>query len=288
MERHEGHVRTADDDRRGSGQFRLLMAAAVVVAGSSFALTTVVWRLVRQAGAVEAAVHEGLAGIDRLGVANGKEMTRLSEKLADQTVATQSLDRRLAVIEEMGRADIERIQALAAQVARQEAASEQVRQELVRSAAAVVQARQEILERLAVHADRNAAARDAMIREVSNCIAHMERALIAQAEDFQLQKRQFDAAAERDRATRRAMLHEATQAFAVQVEGLRQMLDGLRIEAGASDADLGGGPGSALGGDSGETVREPAAPPSAGDVSRPAETAEQPATAAVVKEGLVE
>ncbi|MFM8892319.1 MAG: hypothetical protein ACKOTB_11985, partial [Planctomycetia bacterium] len=193
MERHEDSGRT-EDDRRSTGQFRLLMAASVVVAGLSFVLTTVVWRLVRQAGAVEAAVHEGLAGIDRLGVASSKEMTRLSDRLADQTVATQSLDRRLAVIEEMGRADVERVQSLAAQVARQEAASEQVRQELVRSSAAVVQARQEILERLAVHADRNAAARDAMIREVGNCIAHMERALIAQAEDFQVQKRQFDAA----------------------------------------------------------------------------------------------
>ncbi|MFM8892412.1 MAG: hypothetical protein ACKOTB_12460, partial [Planctomycetia bacterium] len=111
----------------------------------------------------------------------------------------------------------------------------------------------------------------------------------------QVQKRQFDVAAERDRATRRAMLHEATQAFAVQVEGLRQMLDGLRIEAGASDAELGGGPaaetgagtGSALGADSVETVREPAAP-SGGDVGRRSESAEKPATAAVDKEGLVE
>jgi hypothetical protein len=70
----------------------------------------------------------------------------------------------------------------------------------------------------------------------------MERALLAQVEDFQQQKQQFDAAAERDRATRRAMLTEATEAFSVQVDGLRKLLDGLRVEAEAVE---GIGPGAA-------------------------------------------
>jgi hypothetical protein len=74
-----------------------------------------------------------------------------------------------------------------------------------------------------------------MIREVNLAIEHMERALLAQVEDFQQQKQQFDAAAERDRATRRAMLTEATEAFSMQVDGLRKLLDGLRVEAEAVD-----------------------------------------------------
>lgn len=279
MERHAGYDRR-DDDRRDSGPSRLLAVTGVAVAACSFALTTVVWRLANQTSAVEAAVHEGLAGIDRLGATSGREMALLRDTLEGQAAATHALDRRLAVIEETGRAEIERVQAIAAQLARQEAVSEQVRQELARSAASVVQARQEILERIAVHADRNAAARDAMIREVSGCIAHMERALIAQAEDFHVQKRQFDAAAERDRATRRAMLHEATQAFAVQVEGLRQMLDGLRIEAGASEADVGS---EAVG-----AVPDPAEVPADGDAGRRAESGDKPATAAVDRDGVVE
>lgn len=86
-------------------------------------------------------------------------------------------------------------------MARQWAIADQVRNELTRATAGIAQTRQEILERFAVHTERNAIARDAMIREVNAAIVQMEQSLLAQAEDFQNQKHQFDAAAERDRAT---------------------------------------------------------------------------------------
>jgi hypothetical protein len=225
------------DDRRSGGGARFLPAACVVVAAFSFMLTTVVWRLVRQTGAVEAAVHESIRGIDRLGGFTSRELTEVQAGLAGQQAATERLASRLSVVEATATAGLERIQSLGTDVARQSAAAEQVRLELERAASGISQARQEILERLAVHADRNAAARDAMVREVNAAITEMERSLLEQAEEFQHRKQQLDAAAERDRAVRRAMLHEATQSFSLQVEGLRQILDGLRVQAAAVDGD---------------------------------------------------
>lgn len=238
MERFDRISLVEDDVRRTVRQARYLPAASVVVAAFAFMLTTVVWRLVYQTSAVEAAVHESIASINRFGAANSEELARLHEGLAQQTSAAVELQARLARVESSGTAALERIQTLGADMARQWAFADQVRNELTRATDGISQTRQEILERLAVHTERNAIARDAMIREVNAAIIQMEQSLLAQAEDFQNQKQQFDAAAERDRATRRVMLHEATQAFTVQVEGLRQILDGLRVESATVDGGL--------------------------------------------------
>ncbi len=238
MERFDRISLVEDDVRRTVRQARYLPAASVVVAAFAFMLTTVVWRLVYQTSAVEAAVHESIASINRFGAANSEELARLHEGLVQQTSAAVELQARLARVESSGTAALERIQTLGADMARQWAFADQVRNELTRATDGITQTRQEILERLAVHTERNAIARDAMIREVNAAIVQMEQSLLAQAEDFQNQKQQFDVAAERDRATRRVMLHEATQAFTVQVEGLRQILDGLRIESATVDGGL--------------------------------------------------
>ncbi len=238
MELYDRISLVEDDVRRTVRQTRYLPAASVAVAAFAFMLTTVVWRLVHQTTAVEAAVQESIATINRFGAANSEELSRLHEELAQQTTAAAELGTRLAKVESTGTAALERIQSLGADMARQWALSDQVRNELTRATAGIAQTRQEILERLAVHTERNAVARDAMIREVNAAITQMEQSLLAQAEDFQNQKQQFDAAAERDRATRRVMLHEATQAFTVQVEGLRQILDGLRVESATVDGGL--------------------------------------------------
>jgi hypothetical protein len=108
-----------------------------------------------------------------------------------------------------------------------------------------------------------------------------EETLLAQAAEFQQQKQLSDAAAERDRATRRAMLSEATQAFAVQVEGLREILDGLRVEAAAVDGTL---PSESV--KSAVDILEGRAD-GAADAAKPVQAGE-PATAALEKEGVLE
>ena len=279
MEVYDRISQVEEEVRRSGNHIRLLPAASVVVAAFSFMLTTVVWRLVHQTSAVEAAVQESIVGINRFSAANSDELARLHDNLERQSRAAFDLEARLAKVEASGVATLDRIQAIGTDMARQWAVADQVRVELTRSTAAISQTRQELLERLAVHTDRNAAARDAMIRHVNEAITQMEQTLVAQAADFQQQKQQFDAAAERDRATRRAMLSEATQAFAIQVEGLREILDGLRIEAAAVDG-----------------IATPEATKSAADVS--AETVDgetqkptqsgDPATAALDRQGVVE
>ena len=278
MEVYDRISHVEDEVRHGGTHVRFLPAASIVVAAFSFMLTTVVWRLVHQTSAVEAAVHESIVGINRFSAANSDELARLHEGLARQATVAVELETRLASMEESGVATLNRIQALGTDMARQWAVADQVRQELIRSTSAISQTRQEILERLAVHTDRNATARDAMIRHVNAAITQMEQALLAQAADFQQQKQMSDAAAERDRATRRAILSEATQAFAVQGEGLREILDGLRVEAAAVDAIL---PVESV--KSATDVSEDRA-----DDGGKAEQAGEPATAALEKEGVLE
>jgi hypothetical protein len=270
-----------DEVRRSGNHVRFLPAASIVVAAFSFMLTTVVWRLVHQTSAVEAAVQESIVGINRFSAANSDELARLHEGLARQATAAVELEARLASMESSGIATLTRIQSLGTDMARQWAVADQVRQELIRSTAAISQTRHEILERLAVHTDRNATARDAMIRHVNAAITQMEETLLAQAADFQQQKQLSDAAAERDRATRRAMLSEATQAFAVQVEGLREILDGLRVEAAAVDGTL---PSESV--KSAADISEGRAD-GAADAAKP-DQAGEPATAALEKEGVLE
>jgi len=278
MEVYDRISQGEDEVRRIGSHVRFLPAASIVVAAFSFMLTTVVWRLVHQTSAVEAAVQESIVGINRFSAANSEELARLHDGLARQATAAVELEARLASMESSGVATLNRVQGLGSDLARQWAVADQLRQELIRSTSAISQTRQEILERLAVHTDRNATARDAMIRHVNAAITQMEQTLLAQAADFQQQKQQSDAAAERDRATRRAMLSEATQAFAVQVEGLREILDGLRIEAAAVDGTL-----------------VPEAVKSAADVSEgnagdeaKTEQAGEPSTAALEKESVLE
>jgi len=267
-----------EEDTRGGSATRFLPAMSIVVAAFSFMLTTVVWRLVHQTSAVEAAVHESIVGINRFSAANSEELSRLHEDLARQNASVMALEARLGRVESTGVASLERMQSLGSDIDRQWVAADQVRQELERATAAISQTRLEVMERLAVHADRNAAARDAMIRQVNAAITQMEQTLLAQATDFQQQKQQFDAAAERDRATRRAMLNDATQAFAVQVEGLRQILDGMRVEAGEV--------GNAMTPDATKAATETAVGGS-GDNAKPDKPGE-PATAARDKEAVLE
>jgi hypothetical protein len=278
MEFYDRISHVEDEVRHGGNHVRFLPAASIVVAAFSFMLTTVVWRLVHQTSAVEAAVHESIVGINRFSAANSDELARLHEGLARQAAAAVELEARLSSMEASGVATLNRIQGLGTDMARQWAVADQVRQELIRSTSAISQTRQEILERLAVHTDRNATARDAMIRHVNAAITQMEQALLAQAADFQQQKQLSDAAAERDRATRRAMLSEATQAFAVQVEGLREILDGLRVEAAAVDGTL-----------PSESVKSAVDASEGGaDDAAKAKQAGEPATAALEKEGVLE
>jgi hypothetical protein len=71
------------------------------------------------------------------------------------------------------------------------------------------------------------------------------------------------------------MLHEATQSFSVQVEGLRQILDGLRVQAAAVD---GATPPDQV---------KAAVEVSEGDDVEPDQSG-KPTTAALEKEGVLE
>jgi hypothetical protein len=76
------------------------------------------------------------------------------------------------------------------------------------------------------------------------------------------------------------MLHEATQAFTLQVEGLRQILDGLRVESATADGGL----------PSGDVKSTAEVSNGSADASEKVESdrIEEPSTAARDKEAVLE
>lgn len=107
MERFDRIALVEDDVRRAVRQTRFLPAASIAVAAFSFILTTVVWRLVHQTSAVEAAVQRSIVSLNRFGAATTGDLTRIQDVLAQQATATGELEARLLKMESSGTATLE-------------------------------------------------------------------------------------------------------------------------------------------------------------------------------------
>jgi hypothetical protein len=231
---------------------RFLPAATVVVAALSFMLTTFVWRLIHQTAGVEAAVRESIVRTGDAGDATVEELARLRNDVAGQATATDRLEQRLARVESNANATLVGLDTLSSDVARQATAADQILREIAATSTGIGDARRQVLERITTHAQQQSADRDSIVREVSVAMQRIEQSMIAQAEDVREQQRQLEAAAERARTARQAMLHDATHSVSAQLDGLRQILDGLRAEAGAAPTTVGGAaPASTRGADDG-------------------------------------
>jgi len=211
---------------------RFLPAATVVVAAVSFMLTTFVWRLIHQTAGVEAAVRESIAQSADADTAALEELARLRNDVAGQAAVTERLEQRLARVETNGNSTLVGLDTLSSDVARQATAADQILREIAVTATGVGDTRRQVLDRLTAHAQQESSDRDSIVQEMSVAMQRIEQSMIAQAQDVREQQRQLETAAERARAARQAMLHDATQSVSVQLDGLRQLLDGLRNEAG--------------------------------------------------------
>lgn len=284
---------------------RFLPAATVVVAAASFMLTTFVWRLIHQTSGVEAAVRESIVRAGGADATTFEELARLRDDVAGQAVATDRLEQRLARVESNAAATIVGLDTLSSDVARQATAADQILREIATTSTGIGDTRRQMLDRITAHAQQQSAERDSIVQEVSVAMQRIEQSMIAQAADVREQQRQLEAAAERARAARQAMLHDATHSVSAQLDGLRQILDGLRAEAGATPTAVGGaapattrgvddgtaaiGTGTpapvkpATGGDTEVSAAVPATVPQDGKADKPAATTE-PEVAARAKD----
>jgi hypothetical protein len=266
---------------------RFLPAATVVVAAASFMLTTFVWRLIHQTVGVETAVRESIARSGDADAATVEELARLRNDVAGQAAATDRLEQRLARVESNAGATLVGLDTLSSDVARQATAADQILREIAATSTGVGDARRQVLDRITAHAQQQAAERDSIVQEVGVAMQRIEQSMIAQAEDVREQQRLLEAAAERARAARQAMLHDATHSVSAQLDGLRQILDGLRAEAGAAPTAVGAAPAATRGDDGtaaiGNGTPAPAKPAAGTDndvsaTAQPENAADKPAT----------
>lgn len=215
---HDRLARIEHDMRSTVESTRFLPAATVVVAAISFMLTTFVWRLIHQAAGVESAVRAGIARSADADDRTVAELARLRGDISAQAEVTARLERRLERVESNGNATIAGIVTISGDVG---------------------DTRRQVLSRMTQHGAEQSAARDAVVEEVGSAMQRIEQSLVAQAHDVREQQRQIEAAAERARAARQALLHDATQSVSLQIDGLRAILEGLRAEAG--DMPVAGG-----------------------------------------------
>lgn len=267
---HDRLARIEQDMRSTVESTRFLPAATIVVAAASFMLTTFVWRLIHQAAGVESVVRAGIARSAEADDRTVAELARLRNDISTQADLTARLERRLEQVEANGNATIAGIVTISGDVG---------------------DTRRQVLARIVEQGAAQSASRDAVVQEVGSAMLRIEQSLSAQAHDVREQQREIEAAAERARLARQALVHDATQSVSLQIDGLRAILDGLRAESG--EAPLAGGkpaPDAAPTGTAGDspaiTGAEPAAVtrdadvpvPAAADAGKPAEvTAEPPA-----------
>lgn len=204
-------ARIEHDMRNTVESTRFLPATLVVVAAVSFMLTTFIWRLMHQTIGVESAVRAGIARSAEADDRTVAEIARLRGDISAQADLTARLERRLERVEANGNATIAGIVTISGDMG---------------------DTRRQVLARMVEHGAAVSASRDAVVQEVGTAMQRIEQSLTAQAHDVREQQREIEAAAERARMARQALLHDATQSVSLQIDGLRAILDGLRAEAG--------------------------------------------------------
>jgi len=202
-----------------------------VVAVLSFLSTTVVWQISHRAAAIQKAVAESTLLVQQSAAAAQATATQFSADISAQTEIMNRVAGALADVEAAGQKTHTTLAALGRDASTQLDNMQRIRDQLVIANNGLTEIRRDVADRLARHQQIDAAERVTLLRNVNESMARVERVMLDQAADLQTQKQKLDTSAVRLHETRRMMLSEATQAVSVQLEGLRQILDGLRSDA---------------------------------------------------------
>ncbi|NQW47763.1 MAG: hypothetical protein HQ464_08345 [Planctomycetes bacterium] len=223
-------ARVEDELQQQNGRGKSLAVLGGVVAILSFLSTTIVWQLAHRATAIESAVSDNTTLVQQAAAAAQDTAGQFSSELAAQTATVARVATVLADVESASRRTQSTLASLGKDAMTQLEGTGRIRDQLVIANNGLAEIRREISDRLARHHDIDASERAALLRDVGDSMTRVETVMLGQATELQAQKQQLDAATTRIHETRRVMLGEATQAVSVQLEGLRQILDGLRAD----------------------------------------------------------
>jgi len=223
-------ARVEDELQQQTGRGKSLTILGGVVALLSFLSTTVVWQISHRAVAIQTAIGENTLLVQRAAAAARVNSGQFSADLAAQTAIMNHVAGVLADVEAAGQKTQTVLSALSKDASTQLEDTQRIRDQLVIANNGLADIRRDVADRLARHQQIDADERATLLRNINDSMARVESVMLDQASELQTQKQQLDASALRLHETRRMMLGEATQAVSVQLEGLRQILDGLRSD----------------------------------------------------------
>jgi hypothetical protein len=223
-------ARVEDELQQQTGRGKSLTVLGGVVALLSFLSTTVVWQISHRAAAIQTAVGESTLLVQQAAAAAQVSSEQFSTDLAAQTAIMNRVAGVLADVEAAGQKTQTALAALGKDASTQLEDTQRIRDQLVIANNGLAEIRRDVADRLARHQQIDAGERATLLRNINDSMTRVESVMLGQASELQTQKQQLDASALRLHETRRMMLGEATQAVSVQLEGLRQILDGLRSD----------------------------------------------------------
>jgi hypothetical protein len=223
-------ARVEDGLQQQAGRGKSLTILGGVVALLSFLSTTVVWQISHRAAAIQMAVGESTLLVQQAAAAAQVSSEQFSTDLAAQTAIMNRVAGVLADVEAAGQKTQTALAALGKDASTQLEDMQRIRDQLVIANNGLAEIRRDVADRLARHQQIDAGERATLLRSINDAMTRVEGVMLDQASELQTQKQQLDASSLRLHETRRMMLGEATQAVSVQLEGLRQILDGLRSD----------------------------------------------------------
>jgi len=231
-------ARVEDEINCGQGVTRSLAWLAGIAALLGFLTTSLTWQVSHRAAEIDSAIRSVAALMKRSAGATEVAFTKIDATLATQGVAAEKLAAAIASVEVTGRRMQEALADLDRDADHAAEATGLIGRQLTDTAIELSTLRRELDARLERHHDAFVAGRGEMLEAVTSSIGRVESGLLRQAEELRSQRQQVDASAARMRHTQQRMLGEATQAVAAQLEGLRQILDGLKVEIAEGEATV--------------------------------------------------
>jgi hypothetical protein len=216
----------------------LWLAGSAAVLG--FAATSLTWRLGDKAAVIDSGLRALTTLVERSTTDSQTAFRRVDGQLAAQAGAMADLAAALTTIKAAGRDTQTALAALERVATRDAEAVGQHGRHLSELTLEFARFRRDTEDRLAAHQDATRVGRDEMLAAVTKAIAGVEDVMRQQAEELRTQQQAMNAAAVQMRSRQQRLLGEATEAIAVQLDGLRQIVTRLQEE---TDADTPAGAG---------------------------------------------
>lgn len=220
-------------EQGGRSHLTTVLAGGAALLG--FVATTLAWPLGNRLATIDETVRATAGLLTRSTAATDAALSRFEGRLTAQGETVDALTAAVAGVEAAGREMQAALVRLERHAGRTADGTDLVSRQLTNASLEFSTLRRELEAQFARHREAAATGRTEMLDAVATAIGRVEEGVLRQTTELKAQRDELDASTARMRRTQHRILGEATGAVTVQLEGLRQILDGLRREI--SDVD---------------------------------------------------